>query len=54
MKSLNRTAIGQIIAGRTMFKEQCGVKTVIGVVCVKGGSALEWVCKQHGIKVVKM
>lgn len=54
-KSLNRPAIGQVIAGRTMFKEQYGVKNVKGVViCVKGDSALEWVCKQHGIKVVKM
>ena len=54
-RSINRTAIGQVIAGKTMFEKQYGVKYVKGViVCGFGDSALEWVCKQHGIKVVKM
>jgi len=54
-RSINRPAIGQIIAGRTMFEKQYDVKNVKGViVCGSGDSALEWVCKQHGIKVVKM
>jgi hypothetical protein len=53
-KSINRTAIGQVVAGKTMFKQQYGIKNVKGViVCGSGDSALEWVCKQHGIKVVK-
>ena len=53
-RSINRTAIGQVLAGKTMFEQQYGIKNVKGViVCDSGDSALEWVCKQHGIKVVK-
>ena len=53
-RSINRTAIGQVVAGKTMFEQQYGIKNVEGViVCNSGDSALEWVCKMHGIKVVK-
>ena len=52
-QNLNRPAIGQIIAGRDMFKEQYDGKNVrMVIVCSKGDAALEWVCKNQGIKVV--
>jgi hypothetical protein len=50
--SLNRTAIGQAIAGRLMFQRQYGVipkRTVI--LCRASDSALTWVCEQENIDV---
>jgi hypothetical protein len=52
-QKLNRPVIGQVIAGRDMFQEQYDGKNVkMVIVCSKGDSALEWVCKKQGIKVV--
>ena len=52
-QKLNRPAIGQVIAGRDMFQVQYKRKKAkMVIVCSKGDSALEWVCKKHNIKVV--
>ena len=52
-QNLNRTAIGQVIAGRDMFEKQyMGRNVKMVIVCSKGDSALEWVCKKQKIKVV--
>ena len=52
-QNLNRPAIGQVIAGRDMFEKQYEGKNVkMVIVCSKGDSALEWVCKKQEIKVV--
>ena len=52
-QNLNRPAIGQIIAGRDMFEKQyMGRNVKMVIVCSKGDSALEWVCKKQKIKVV--
>jgi hypothetical protein len=53
--SLNRTAIGQIIAGHDMFTREYKAfpkKNII--LCSIGDSALEWVCKQRNIIVKKI
>jgi len=53
--SLNRTAIGQAIAGRRMFERQYGVvprRTVI--LCRTSDAALAWVCEQEGIEVTSV
>ena len=52
---LNRTSIGQVIAGSDLFQKQYGIapaKRVI--VCAAGDAALEWVCERHFIEVVKV
>jgi hypothetical protein len=50
--SLNRTAIGQAIAGRRMFQRQYGVSPKrTTVLCRVSDSALAWVCEQENIEV---
>ena len=50
--SLNRAAIGQVIAGRDMFRRNYGVSVHRSVViCGAGDGALEWVCSEHDIEV---
>lgn len=50
--SLNRSAIGQMVAGRAMFGRQYRVTVDLSViVCAHGDAALEWVCGQEGIAV---
>jgi hypothetical protein len=50
--SLNRPVIGQAIAGRDMFERNYEPRTVEPVVvCGSGDPALEWVCRQNGIRV---
>ena len=50
--SLNRPVIGQAIAGRDMFERDYGPQTIEPVVvCETGDPALEWVCRQNGIRV---
>lgn len=54
-KSLNRPAIGQIIAGNDMFAREYKVvpkKQVI--LCLVGDSALEWVCSKRKISIEKV
>ena len=49
---LNRSAIGQMVAGRAMFGRQYRVtidRSVI--VCAQSDAALAWVCGQEGITV---
>src|SRR2546428_2873916 len=49
---LNRAAIGQVIAGRDMFRRDYGVEVHRSVVvCGASDGALEWVCSQHEIAV---
>jgi hypothetical protein len=52
--SLNRTAIGQAIAGVDMFGRQYGRPAQGVILCGSGDSALEWVCDQRSIKVEKL
>lgn len=52
-RKLNRGVIGQIIAGRDLFKKQfkrSPARSVI--VCEKSDPALEWVCDKYKIDVV--
>lgn len=50
--SLNRGAMGQIIAGRDMFRRQYGVAAQRSViVCGSTDGALAWACGQQGIDV---
>jgi hypothetical protein len=50
--SLNRSAIGQVVAGRDMFRRDYGVGVQHSVVvCGSSDGALEWVCRTHDIKV---
>ena len=51
---LNRTAIGQAIAGIDMFERQYGWAGRGVIVCGGGDSALEWVCEKRSITVVKV
>ena len=52
-QNLNRPVIGQVIAGKDMFEKQYKRRNVkMVIVCSKGDSALEWVCKKQKIKVV--
>lgn len=51
-QTLGRPVIGQAIAARDMFKRDYGPRTVEPVVvCGRGDPALEWVCRQNGIRV---
>jgi hypothetical protein len=51
-QGLGRPVIGQAIAGRDMFKRDYDPRTVEPVVvCARGDPALEWVCRQNGIRV---
>ena len=50
-RSLNRTAIGQVVAGRRMFERQYGARPTVAVVCAASDSALEWVCSEEAIAV---
>ena len=53
--NLNRTAIGQIIAGHDLFAKQYGVTPDrLVIVCARSDAALEWVCAQRGIVVVTL
>lgn len=50
--SLNRAAIGQVVAGRDMFPRDYGVGVQRSVVvCGSTDAALEWVCRKHDIEV---
>jgi len=50
--ALNRSVIGQIVAGRDMFLRDYGVDVQRSVVvCGSTDGALEWVCCQHDIIV---
>jgi hypothetical protein len=51
---LNRTAIGQAIAGVDMFDRQYGRAGGGVILCAEGDSALEWVCAKRSIIVVKV
>ena len=51
-QSLGRPVIGQAIAARDMFQRDYNPRTVEPVVVVGDGDpALEWVCRQNGIRV---
>lgn len=51
-QNLNRPVIGQAIAARDMFERDYDPGTVEPViVCGRGDPALEWVCRQNGIRV---
>lgn len=51
-QSLGRPVIGQAIAAREMFKRDYDPRTIEPVVvCGRGDPALEWVCRQNGIRV---
>ena len=51
-RSLNRPVIGQIIAGRDMFRRQYGASVCrLVVVCGQTDTALEWVCQQNEVTV---
>jgi len=51
-QSLGRPVIGQAIAAREMFERDYAPRTVEPVVvCGRGDPALEWVCRQNGIRV---
>jgi hypothetical protein len=50
--NLNRPVIGQAIAGQDMFQRDYNPGTAEPVVvCGSGDPALEWVCRQNGIRV---
>jgi hypothetical protein len=52
---LNRTAIGQIIAGHDLFAQQYGIApALLVIVCAVGDAALEWVCQKRSIVVRKI
>jgi hypothetical protein len=54
-RKLNRTAIGQILAGNDLFTHQyCVEPGNLIIVCASGDSALEWVCTKRNIVVVKL
>ena len=51
-RRLNRTAIGQIIAGVDMFQHQYQPLQIMPViVCTEGDPALAWVCERRRIQV---
>ena len=51
-RKLNRTAIGQMIAGYDLFTEQYSVAPArLVIVCAFSDDALEWVCQKRGIEV---
>ncbi len=51
-QSLNRTLIGQAIAGKSLFRRDYDAVTIEPVVvCGSGDSALEWVYRRNGIRV---
>lgn len=51
-QTLGRPVIGQAIAARDMFRRDYDPRTVEPVVvCGRGDPALEWVCRQNGIRV---
>jgi hypothetical protein len=50
---LDRTVIGQAIAGVDMFERQYGRAGQGVILCGAGDSALEWVCAKRSITVVK-
>lgn len=51
-QGLGRPVIGQAIAARDMFRRDYNPRTVEPVVvCGRGDPALEWVCRQNGIRV---
>ena len=53
--SLNRSAIGQMVAGRAMFGRQYRVKIDRSViVCAQADPALMWVCGQEGIALERV
>jgi hypothetical protein len=53
-RKLNRTVIGQIIAGHDLFEEQYGVSPArLVFVCAVEDAALKWVCERRNI-VVRM
>jgi hypothetical protein len=53
--SLNRSVIGQVIAGKHMFIRQYQVIPArLVVVCRRGDACLEWVCQQEGIIVERI
>ena len=52
---INRTAIGQVIAGTDLFQKQYSVAPAkLVIVCAGGDAALEWVCERRFIDVVKV
>jgi len=51
-KEINRTAIGQIIAGTDLFEKDYGIVPSRKVIlCSVGDEALQWVCSKRGIAV---
>jgi len=51
-QNLNRVVVGQAIAGRDLFERDYDPVTVEPVVvCGSGDPALEWVCRQNGVRV---
>lgn len=51
-QSLNRTVIGQAVAGRELFRRDYNPSSVEPVVvCGSEDPALSWVCRQNGIRV---
>jgi 5-methylcytosine-specific restriction protein A len=51
-RSLNRGAIGQVVAGRDMFRREYGVAAQCSViVCGSTDDALLWACRQQDIRV---
>jgi hypothetical protein len=53
--NINRTAIGQVIAGTDLFQKQYGVAPArLVIVCNGGDAALEWVCERRFIEVAKV
>jgi hypothetical protein len=49
---LNRSVIGQVVAGRDIFRQDYGVAVhCCVVVCGASDGALEWVCREHDIAV---
>jgi hypothetical protein len=54
-KTLNRPAIGQIIAGNDMFAREYKVAPKKQIIlCSVGDSALEWVCAKRKISIEKV
>jgi hypothetical protein len=52
---LNRTAIGQALAGADMFERQYGKAGRPVIVCGAGDTALQWVCEERrSITVVRL
>lgn len=50
--ALNRSVVGQVVAGRDMFLHDYGVGVQRSViVCGSTDGALEWVCRQHDISI---